>query len=117
MVGTSGGVTLVELVMAILLLTAGLLGLVSSSALVAHTAAEGRQLAKESFWVGSQTDMLRSRGCNGNALGEWSRSSVGGEWQMRVSSNGMPDGFLVVTSASPERSDTFALAIPCRIIP
>jgi prepilin-type N-terminal cleavage/methylation domain-containing protein len=63
------GFTLVEVIVAILVLTVGLLGLVTSAALVTRMIARGQRSAVQSLFSTRRLEMLRSTGCANQAAG------------------------------------------------
>ena len=63
------GFTLVEVIVAILVLTVGILGLVTSAALVTRMIAKGQRSAVQSLFATRRLEMLRSTGCTSQAAG------------------------------------------------
>jgi prepilin-type N-terminal cleavage/methylation domain-containing protein len=63
------GFTLVEVIIAILVLTIGLLGLVSSAALVTRMIARGQRVAVQSLYAARRLEALRSTACTSQAAG------------------------------------------------
>jgi Tfp pilus assembly protein PilV len=63
------GFTLVEVILAALLLSVGLLGLASSAALVMRMLERGRRSAAAALFAGRRLEMLRARGCASQAPG------------------------------------------------
>ncbi len=115
MIRNSDGFTLIEVIVALFLLTLGLLGFLSSAAPIARMAAEGRGYTKESAWVAAQIEARRSLGCSGTAAGVWSEGGLSAVWSLGSANNGIVDGRVVVSNVtwSRARVDTFAMTIPC----
>jgi prepilin-type N-terminal cleavage/methylation domain-containing protein len=63
------GFTLVEVIVAILVLTVGLLALVTSAALVTRMIGRGQRSAVQSLFAARRLEMLRSTGCTNQAAG------------------------------------------------
>jgi prepilin-type N-terminal cleavage/methylation domain-containing protein len=63
------GFTLVEVIVAILVLTVGILGLVTSAALVTRMIARGQRSAVQSLFAQRRLEMLRSTACTSQAAG------------------------------------------------
>jgi len=63
------GFTLVEVIIAILVLTVGLLGLVSSAALVTRMIGRGQRSAEAAQYGQRRLEMLRTSGCRSQAAG------------------------------------------------
>src|SRR5205807_9339196 len=72
------GFTLVEVIIAILVLTVGLLGLVTSAALVTRMIGRGQHLAVAAQYAQRRVQMLRRRGCKSQAAGSevWTRGGT-----------------------------------------
>ncbi len=63
------GFTLVEVIVAILVLTVGILGLVTSAALVTRMIARGQRSAVQSLFAQRRLEMLRSSACVSQTAG------------------------------------------------
>jgi prepilin-type N-terminal cleavage/methylation domain-containing protein len=72
------GFTLVEVIIAILVLTVGLLGLVTSAALVTRMIGRGQRSAVAAQYAQRRLEMLRVSGCRSQAGGTevWMRGST-----------------------------------------
>ena len=75
---TQQGFTIVEVIIAILVLTVGLLGLVTSGALVTRMIGRGQRSAVAAQYAQRRLEMLRTSGCNSQASGTevWRRGST-----------------------------------------
>lgn len=63
------GFTIVEVVIAIMVLTVGLLGLVTAGALVTRMIGRGQRSAVAAQYTQRRLEMLRARGCSSQASG------------------------------------------------
>jgi len=72
------GFTLVEVIIAILVLTVGLLGLVTSAALVTRMIGRGQHSAVAAQYAQRRIEMLRVTGCKSQAAGSevWTRGGT-----------------------------------------
>lgn len=64
------GFTIVEVIIAIIVLTVGLLGLVTSSALVTRMIARGQRSANAATFATRRIEILRATGCRSQAAGK-----------------------------------------------
>lgn len=64
------GFTIVEVVIAIIVLTVGLLGLVATSALVTRMIARGQRSANAATFASKRLEQLRVTGCRSQAAGK-----------------------------------------------
>jgi prepilin-type N-terminal cleavage/methylation domain-containing protein len=69
MAPTKQGFTLVELVIAILVLTVGVLGLAGTSVLVSRMIARGQRAAVHAAFAARRLEMLRTTGCTAQETG------------------------------------------------
>jgi prepilin-type N-terminal cleavage/methylation domain-containing protein len=63
------GFTIIEIIVAIIVLTVGLLGLVTSAALVTRMIARGQRSAAAAQYAARRLEMLRASGCRSQAGG------------------------------------------------
>ena len=72
------GFTIVEVIIAIIVLTVGLLGLVTSAALVTRMVGRGQRSALAAQYAQRRLEMLRTTGCDSQASGSevWMRGST-----------------------------------------
>ncbi len=66
---TERGFTIVEVIVAIIVLTVGLLGLVASSALVTRMIARGQRSNNAATFAARRLEILRATGCRSRAAG------------------------------------------------
>ena len=67
---TERGFTIVEVIIAIIVLTVGLLGLVTTSALVTRMIARGQRSANGATFASKRLELLRVTGCRSQAAGK-----------------------------------------------
>jgi prepilin-type N-terminal cleavage/methylation domain-containing protein len=113
------GFTLVEVMVSVLILTVGLLGLMSTSAAVTRLVAKGGRQALVASVARTRFEGLRSVDCtslsNGWALGN---SGISESWSVRRVSRAV----IVIDSVRYQdrgvsRSQTFETVIPCSALP
>jgi type IV pilus assembly protein PilV len=69
MARNQGGFTIVEVIVAIIVLTVGLLGLVTTSALVTRMIARGNRSSNAATFASKRLEQLRVTGCTSQAAG------------------------------------------------
>jgi prepilin-type N-terminal cleavage/methylation domain-containing protein len=122
MAPTKQGFTLVELIIAILVLTVGVLGLAGTSVLVSRMIARGQRAALQAAFASRRLEMLRATGCTVQETGtevlfrgstpidslSWRFIDRGsGAWRVVVRSAYYSDG-------NRWRTDSAGTAISCR---
>lgn len=114
------GFTILEVLIAVMILSVGLLGLVSSAALVTRMITQGAWYTEASTLASQQFETFRSRwtgtGCAGAANGSTSSRGFTLTWTVTSAAGGQARQVaLVVTSptARGSRNDTFYSTIPC----
>jgi len=76
---TERGFTIVEVIVAIIVLTVGLLGLVATSALVTRMIARGQRSNNAATFAAQRLEILRTTGCRARAAGNdtlWTQSGT-----------------------------------------
>lgn len=63
----SAGITVVEILLAITVLTVGLLGLATAAALVTRMVAQGRRTTEASLFAAQRLELLRAAACGNDA--------------------------------------------------
>jgi len=114
------GFTIIEVLIAVLILTVGLLGLVSSGALVTRMIGEGNRFTEASTVANRRFEMFRSQwsanNCNSAADGSTTAQGFTVTWSV-VSVSGGKARQVQLTVSSPTargtRTDTFYRTIPC----
>ena len=116
------GFTIVEVIVAIMVLTIGLLGLVTSSALVTRMIARGQRSANAATFAAKRLEILRATGCKSEAAGKDSLTTQSGtlvatnSWVFTSATN---KGWTVVdtvkyqTSKGAWRTDILESEISC----
>lgn len=119
----AAGFSLVELVIAIVVLTVGLLGLLTTAALVTRMIARGERAAVAATFAVQRLERLRAQACSNRAAGSEtldrrSSAAAGNEWRFHGAGDSTYRILLVTTyraSAGRTRADTVETAITCRV--
>lgn len=110
------GFTIVEVVVAVLVLTVGLLGLASTAAVVTRMIAQGDRYTEASTLANRQLEVLRSQGCSSLADGSTTVGRFQVSWRVTSVSGGRGRQ-VTITVVSPtgrgSRTDTFSNTILC----
>lgn len=109
------GFTLVEVMIAVLVLSVGLLGLASTAALVTRMIGQGDRYSEATVLASRQIEAIRARRCaavsNSETVGQYTV-----KWTLTSALNGRAQQ-VVVTVTSPTgrgtRSDTFYATVVC----
>ncbi len=109
------GFTLVEIIFATVVLTVGLLALVSTMALTTGMIAEARRLGQVSAFANERLEAFRSDGCESGFQMEEMGGLVAYSSVYPISGAAGRELSLVITSPSArgERADTFATVLFC----
>lgn len=110
------GFTIVEVLVAIIILTVGLLGLVTAAATVTRMITQGRWYTEASAYANERFEILRSESCGDVSDGSASRGSFTLSWTVDSVSNGRGQTItLTVTSptSTGTRTDTFNTTRVC----
>ncbi len=110
------GFTVVEVLIAVLVLSIGVLGLAATAAVTTRMIGQGHRFSEASAMAGQRFEMLRSGDCTtltsgsayeGRFVATWTVQDVASGRARRVS--------MIVQSPTPRgmRADTFATTIPC----
>lgn len=110
------GFTIVEILVAIMILSVGLMGLVTTAGLVTRMIAQGHRYTEASALANERIEILRSQGCPAVATGTQTRGAYVISWQ--VVALAAPKGrSLVVNVQSPTtrgtRTDSFETVHYC----
>ena len=114
-VASHSGFTLVEVIIAIIILSVGLLGLASTAGLVTRMIGQGQRYS-EAAWMASQRfETLRSQTCESMSRGSASAGQFSSSWT--VTPVGTVVNRITVEVTSPTgvgtRIDTFATSVAC----
>lgn len=110
------GFTIVEILVAIMILSVGLMGLVTTAGLVTRMIGQGQRYTEASALANERIEVLRSQGCPAAATGTETRGAYTIAW--RVTALAAPKGRgIVVSVQSPTtrgpRTDSFETVHYC----
>jgi prepilin-type N-terminal cleavage/methylation domain-containing protein len=111
-----GGFTVLEVLIAILLLSVGILGLTDSAALTTRMIASARRHAHAVALGRSTVERLRSGECPAEGAGEASRGPYMVRWTVSPVAGGLARRAMAVVEiprVRPARADTVSAVIPC----
>ena len=114
-----GGFTIVEVLIAVMILTVGLLGLASTAGYVTRMIGQGNRYTEAATMASKQLELLRAGGCSTAANGSSANGRFTISWTVADSSTGSQRHAtkvnLTVTSPtnSGTRTDSFAGLILC----
>ncbi|HEX9632712.1 MAG TPA: prepilin-type N-terminal cleavage/methylation domain-containing protein [Gemmatimonadales bacterium] len=110
------GFTIVEALVAVLILTVGLLGLVTTSGVVTRMIGQGRRATLAAGLAGERLEVMRARGCPDEGVGSETRDGVTVAWEVGVPPVPRARTLLVrvqwVTPRGP-RGDSIATLLHC----
>ena len=106
--------TIVELLVAIVVLTAGMLALAATAGLVASHLGDGEQLSSAAHAAESVLDSLTSQRCNALVSGEATRAGIAVQWTVQRDST-IARVDLIVIATLRRRGDrrTYEAIVPC----
>ncbi len=110
------GFTVVEVLIAVLVLGIGLLGLVASAAVTTRMIGQGQRYSEASAVAGQRFEMLRSVSCPNMADGSQQQGPYAVSWSVQTVAGGRAEGVTVVVQSPTGRgmrADTFVTTIPC----
>jgi prepilin-type N-terminal cleavage/methylation domain-containing protein len=108
------GFTIVEVLVALLVLSVGLLATFSTFASVTRTLADAHSLVEATANATALLERLRGGGCGGTLADAWSGSSADYSWQTDEINTEIRRVTVIVWSAAIRaRVDTFSAIIPC----
>jgi prepilin-type N-terminal cleavage/methylation domain-containing protein len=111
------GFTIVEILVAIVVLVVGVLGLASSSAVVSRLIGGGAQQALAANVAQSRFEILRSRPCATIVNGSASARGVTEQWRVQQVATRMYDVEVLVTYSTPggpRQPVAYRSHVPCR---
>ncbi len=110
------GFTIVEILVAMLVLAVGIVGLTTTAALVTRMIGQGERYSQASMMAAEQFEILRSQRCGSMASGTATRGAFTLSWTVQNAAGGRARAVRVVV-ISPRtrgtRTDTFATAVAC----
>ncbi len=110
------GFTIVEVIVAVLVLSIGLLGLASTAALTTRMIGQGQRYSEASAMATRRFEMLRSRPCAAMGNGTESEGRYTATWTVADVAAGKAKAVRVIVQspmAGRMRADTFSTTIPC----
>jgi prepilin-type N-terminal cleavage/methylation domain-containing protein len=118
------GFTLLEVLVALVILGTGILGLTHGAALVSRLVGDGSRLTVAATVATARVEQLRALGCDRAASGTAVTRGIGEEWTVRpVASSGPPRALEVLISVTyrlrpfhegdSARTQRFRGAVPC----
>ncbi len=111
------GFTVVEVLIAVLVLTVGLLGMVTTAALTTRMIAQGQRYSEASAIANERFEILRSRACAEMTGGSAQAGRFSVSWTVTASEAGTfrrVDVTVVSPVAGGTRADRFTTIIACR---
>ena len=109
------GFTLVELLVAIAVLTIGLLALAGTAGIVASHVGDGGRLTGAAHAARTVLDSLAARGCAGLTSGSSARGTVRVSWTVVADSTAATIDLTVGSGLRHgSRRDTYQAVVPCR---
>lgn len=110
------GFTITEVLIAIIILSVGLLGLASSAALVTRMIAQGQRYTEATTLANHRFEILRSKTCPAMVNGDSTAGAFKVAWSVTPMTAGRANQ-VAVTVTSPTgtgtRSDVFYTVMPC----
>lgn len=112
------GFTIIEVLVALLVLSVGIIGLMTTAALVTRMIGQGERYSQASTMAAEQFEVLRSQRCSSLAAGSTTRGGFTLSWTVQDATGpGAEARRVTVVVVSPTvrgvRADTFATTIGC----
>lgn len=110
------GFTIVEVLVAVLILTVGLLGLATTAATVTRMISQGQRYSEAASLAAQRFEILRSQSCSAMTNGTGTQGRYSLTWTIAGTAGGKANTVkVVVTSptASATRADSFQTTIFC----
>jgi len=104
------GFTIVEVLVAIMILSVGLMGLVTTAGLVTRMIGQGQRYTEASALANERIEVLRSQGCPAAGSGSETRGAFTISWRIVEVAGGKGRGFMVNVQSPTTRgtrTDTF----------
>lgn len=117
--GLRAGFTVVEIIVAIMVLSIGVLGLASTAAVVQRQMASGERQSAAAAIAQSRFDMLTSVNCQSLAAttgtATWRHGHVKEEWTVSAINNNVRQITETITLTSYKKPLVYTTYIPCRL--
>ena len=117
--GLRAGFTVVEIIVAIMVLSIGVLGLASTAAVVQRQMASGERQSAAAAIAQSRFDMLTSVNCQSLAAttgtATWRHGHVKEEWTVSAINNNVRQITETITLTSYKKPLVYTTSIPCRL--
>ncbi len=114
-VASHSGFTLVEVIIAVMILTVGLLGLASTAGVVTRMIGQGQRYSEVAWMASQRFETLRSQTCASMSSGSASEGQFSSDWT--VTPLGTTANRITVNVTSPTgvgtRIDTFETSVAC----
>jgi type IV pilus assembly protein PilV len=107
---TERGFTIVEVLVAVMILTVGLMGLVTTAGLVTRMVGQGQRFTQASAYANERIEVLRSRRCPAVAAGSETRGAYTISWRVVSAADDRARGITVTVQSRTTRgtrTDTF----------
>jgi type IV pilus modification protein PilV len=110
------GFTVIEVIVAIIILSVGILGLASSAATVTRMIGQGQRFSEASAMASERFEILRAQQCEDMDGGDETKGMFEIDWEVSTV-NGTQGNMIEVIVTSPtgigERADTFVTVVSC----
>ena len=110
------GFTILEVLVAVMVLTVGILAMATTAALVTRMIGQGQRYSEVSAVASQQFEMMRSRSCSALSNGSATQGAYVLSWTVDSVAEGRARSVRIIVvspTARATRSDTFATTIPC----
>jgi Tfp pilus assembly protein PilV len=111
------GSTVVEVLVAIIILSVGLLGLVTTAGLVTGMISQGQRSTEAAVLAGERIEVLRTERCSSAATGTETRGAYTVSWQVTEIAGGRGRHFAVTVSSPTGRGTRTALFTSTQFCP
>ncbi|MDH3496306.1 MAG: prepilin-type N-terminal cleavage/methylation domain-containing protein [Gemmatimonadota bacterium] len=116
MKNTRAGFTIVEVLVAVMVLTIGLLGLVTTAGLVTRMIGQGQRYTEASALANERFEVLRAQGCPAAATGAETRGAYNISWRVAGLAGGKGRALEVIVRSPTTRgtrTDSFSTVHFC----
>ena len=112
------GFTIIEVIIAVLLLSVGLLGLASTAGTVTRMIGQGQRFTTASLLASERFEIIRAQECDDMASGSGTSGTYNLNWTVSSLNGGAGRGISVMIESrtgSGTRTDTFSTVIACEL--